>query len=484
MSGFEPDFVFLHNQQSWLREAFCQALFINIELSWVSRQPFTFSWQLDIAGAGKGRLLAEYPNEVLSGVVSDTEGFVAEVRQFAKKRLITPDAENYVKSLREKYRAITLLPLGIFDRFDGCTPFFTVLDKFLSEQSGENALVLTQHPIWSLLSREQCSYLYGKYPFLHGGNHIGSQHLLPWADSVIGDFSTVATQALLFSTQVVSVMGGLSYFPRETPLRNPLVDVLVNADELTRSKMLYWLLLHYLVPEDRMFDGDWLYDFLQRAHAANRAGQPWAAYSTRISKRMDWEDYRTNEGKVDPLGLNRQSNSGGQSETNLTGSRAGAIQPDSAPCIPESNINDKTIQEEEKRAEDTKAYQKAAKFLESGDEKAAFVILKKLFEEGTECWGVYDELAAIAVKQGEIDFAKELLRLAIEKQTKPGKTRFNLANILAAQEEYDSALETLSPLLRSCPNDYDALNLVREILGKHGELSKIAWARLLADLRA
>jgi len=292
LGSFEPDAVFLLNHHPWLRRGFPRALFVNIELSLTSRAPFPTFWQLDIAGAGKGRILADHVEQVLENLTLDEEAvdFIGQVRSLACNRLTRSSVEVFVTTLRKDFGSVTLLPLGIFDNFDGQTPFFAVLDKFLGEQSGESALVLTQHPWSQILSSEQVAYLADKYPYVHDGGELGSQYLLSCCDYVVGDFSTVATQALFFETQVVSIRRELSHFPVDTPLLNPLVDILAGAEAEQREKLLYWLLSRYALPEARLFDGAWLERFLRRAIEAVQAGLPWSVYEEPTATVEDWAE--------------------------------------------------------------------------------------------------------------------------------------------------------------------------------------------------
>lgn len=292
LGDFEPEGVFLLNHQPWLRSMFPRALFVNIELSWTSQTPFPTFWQLDIAGAGKGRILAENRENVLAKLELDKDAvdLISHVKSLARNRLTSPSAEAFVKTLRKDFGSVTLLPLGIFDHFDGQTPIFSALDKFLGEQSDGAALILTQHPWKQILSTEQVEYLIYRYPFFHDGGEFGSQYLLPCCDFVVGDFSTVATQALFFETQVISIRRDLIHFPEHTPLLNPLVNTLSSGRAEQREKLLYWLLSRYAVPEARLFDGAWLESFLCRAVKAVQAVKPWAAYEEPFATIEDWAE--------------------------------------------------------------------------------------------------------------------------------------------------------------------------------------------------
>lgn len=291
LGDFDPEVVFLLNQQPWLRRGFSNALFVNSEMSWSSRAPFPCSWHLDISGAGKGRVLADYSEEFLEAqTLSETFDIVDRIRLIANDRLTSSSAGSFVQLLRKTYTTVKMLPIGIFDCLDGKTSFFSMLDKFLSEQDGSSALILVRHPMWQILRSEQVSYLSSKYAYVYDGDEIGSQYLLPYIDTVIGDFSTVSTQALLFDKKVESVRRDFNHFPVDTPLRNPLVDLVAKADVERRNRILYWLVTHYSIGEQFLFNGFWLGSFLRRAIEAVREGQPWAAYEMPIATFDDWDD--------------------------------------------------------------------------------------------------------------------------------------------------------------------------------------------------
>lgn len=127
--------------------------------------------------------------------------------------------------------------------------------------------------------------------------------------------------------------------------------------------------------------------------------------------------------------------------------------------------------------------QEAAQRSSSGDLAGAADILIPLVEAGTDVWEAYNDLAAIALHQGEAETAEELLLQALEKTSQPGQANINLAVLQVINGQLETALATLSPLLRHDPGNFAALELVREILCKITSISPIAWARLTGDLR-
>ena len=472
LAGFVPDFVFLHHQQPWLRRLLPKTTFINIELSWTSRPPFPLSWHLDLCGAGKGRVLAEHGDALIAGwQLNDRQNqWLDAICLQVRTQLTLPAVEAELRPLRQRATRLTLLPLGLFDRFDGCTPLFAALDAFLERQDGRTIFILTQHPLWPLLNPEQTAHLLGRHPHVVSSG-CGSQELLPWVDQVIGDFSTVATQGLFFGSEIRSIRHELNHIPADTPLCNPLADWLSQIDIDGQRRALFWLLRHYAVPEHRLFDGPWLVDFLERAGQAVKLGQPWTIHATEYADESDWntEHWR-------PLMLPEQPVAPVAPPVPPV-SVEPTPAPAASPTVTESAVADAAAQTDERR------YRQALALLAAGDRTAAFEALRELAEAGTGIWQVYHELAMMAVVQGDLDSAILLFAMALDREPAASQPSLHLARLQQSAGQYEEALKTLGPLLRADPNHHEALPLVRELLGAAPALSPVTWAGLLAQLR-
>ena len=134
-------------------------------------------------------------------------------------------------------------------------------------------------------------------------------------------------------------------------------------------------------------------------------------------------------------------------------------------------------------AEDHAAWEAASAAIEAGNISEGADQLITLVQADTPVWEAFHDLAAIALQQDDIHTALQLLEMAVKKGAVPGKAHLSFATALALAGQRERALETLSPLLRTDPGNFDALNLVRQLLGELGPLPPIAWARLLTDLR-
>lgn len=125
----------------------------------------------------------------------------------------------------------------------------------------------------------------------------------------------------------------------------------------------------------------------------------------------------------------------------------------------------------------------AVRLLEQGEVAAAFTMLQELVNAGSTHWGPYYHIARLAQAQGEVDIALEFFTHAVQREQPPGIAHRTLAQLHLSAGRYQEALSTLSPLLRHDPRDYETLEVLRRTLEQIPEISPIAWARLLADLR-
>ncbi|AMO35704.1 glycosyltransferase [Thauera humireducens] len=132
---------------------------------------------------------------------------------------------------------------------------------------------------------------------------------------------------------------------------------------------------------------------------------------------------------------------------------------------------------------DRQRYDAAAALMAAGHVAEAAEALIALATEESAVWEVYADLAEIALKQDDQDAALELMRAAATLAPDCARAAFGASMLQAGRGDFEGGLATLGPFLRLHPNDAEALTLVRRILGAAPELSAVAWARLLTDLR-
>jgi SAM-dependent methyltransferase len=142
-----------------------------------------------------------------------------------------------------------------------------------------------------------------------------------------------------------------------------------------------------------------------------------------------------------------------------------------------------TAQIVEARGHDYAEYRRACNAISGGEQTIAIEILNSLAEGNTQLWEVYNDLGVIANSCGNVSNAQAFLQKACSFRNAPDEVRINLALLQKFDKKYESALSTLSPLLRVRTHEPEILILVKEILGASLTLSAVGWARLVADLR-
>lgn len=132
---------------------------------------------------------------------------------------------------------------------------------------------------------------------------------------------------------------------------------------------------------------------------------------------------------------------------------------------------------------DRQRYQSAMQLIKSNQISEGAAILIEMAQSDTQLPEVYYQLGLIALSQNDESAARDLFTVSIANELVPTPARIELARLDAKQGQYETALKSLSPYLRKHGGAPDALALVKEILGTSGELTPVAWARLLTDLR-
>lgn len=450
--GFQPDVVLLITASDWLRPVLPDALFLNVEATWLWAPPHFDLWQLDPAGFGKGRSLVDHAQTWLGELEWDAQrqAFCTRIKEMAATLwpAASQDVRDELRALRQRYRRLILVPLGDFAPSDGETPVMSILDWFLERSDPQDAWLVTHHPNAPALNRAHVNYLTSKYPQLQVDARFSTGALLPEVDAVLGDFTSASAHALLFDKPVLTLGDDCPFAGPRFQARSPLCHWLAKVDAETRDKALYWLLTRYSIPQDRLTNGLWLSAFLQRALTAFRSGAAWQVFDTPIVDQAEWE------------------------------AMLWFVEVPVRP-VDEAALAAQVLQEVHR-----KRYQQAEREIEAGGTAEAVQLLQALVAEGTTLWEPYNDLAVAAAGESDWEQAESLLRDALQVDHEARQARINLVAVLMAQGRFEPALAELGPLMRKEPMNPEVFNLARDIVGQAPALSTVAWIRLVADIRA
>lgn len=294
ISDFTPEVVILMSESPWLRRLLPDATFLNIEVSWIHRAPYPNLWQLDPCGAGKGRTLAIHHEQILSHIDYGRleKDFITSFKQMASRKIARdPLAVKTISELRRKYQEIILIPIAEPCPFGDDTPIFASLDKYLEHTNPDTCYIITQHPMAQGIKDGQADYLRLKYENLRiagkGFQQIGTQPLIGHVDLIVGDFSTVALQGLIFDISIVSISNELSLNGQYLTTRNPLCQLAASSSQ-QEDIILYWLLTHYALPREKLFYGKWIADFIMNIDRLVKINMPWKLFTRPVHCIDDW----------------------------------------------------------------------------------------------------------------------------------------------------------------------------------------------------
>lgn len=462
LAGFEPDVVFLLSESAWLRRTLPTAHFINLEVGWIFREPYPSLWQIDPVGFGKGRFLATHWDTIIDSVTLGVEGheFLTEFRKEAQRKVHSDHARDYVANLRTKWRRVALLPLAENYALDGITPMLAAMDYWFDRFAcPETLYLLTQHPLDKALNPVELGSLAQRNNNLHSveiDSGLNTQMLMPWMDEVIADFSSVAVQGLLFGVKTRSI-AELPFADQVFANRNPLSKPLAAAEPADCDKALYWLLTHFSLQEDQLFDGVWMSRFIQRLCAMANDDQRIHLFETATIPIERWLS--------DPWMHAARSTEGGA-----------AINPDGAHThkqrmVPRFNS-------------DRDAYQAAAALVNSGKVTDGIQALIGLASMNSQWWAVYNDLGMHALAQGLVDDAVNLLSAAVEREPSPATASINLARVQFARGNREEALCHYGRVLRENMEAAEVLAEMRAVLSDYPEIPPVVWAKVVADLRS
>ncbi|HBM90666.1 MAG TPA: hypothetical protein DD400_02145, partial [Rhodospirillaceae bacterium] len=286
LNGFEPDIIFtLFTPTPFLRYLFPDALILNGDNAFLSRQPFPLSITLDPCGPLRHSFLNKHSDALLNlQPTSDEAAFLEAFRQKYRPRLMEEGAYicTIFPRLRERFKHLVLLPLNVSGTFsfDGNTSFRSQWDylcHFLDHTPPDVGVIVTQHVDYEkIITPSVYAYLYETYPnFIYWprfDDYRGvSQFLLPHVDAVVGVSSSLCFQALLWGKVVCSL--GTSLYDAFADAHNieELVACLEGAGATPRDGLLSFLFTSFSFPEDKQvfLDPAWLEPTFTRwiAHA-------------------------------------------------------------------------------------------------------------------------------------------------------------------------------------------------------------------------
>ena len=273
LNGFKPDIICCIGYYSdFLKFAFPDSLILSQENAiFSSRAPFMRTLFYDPCGFGRFSFLHKFQNEIKNIQLTKEENDTIEYLKASIVKLIdenNPIKEIFEKEFKNKFKNFILLPLCNISGYDDEeTKFQTEFDytEFVMKNiPDDTAVIVTQHDIGAVsLTSDMISYFKKKYKNfiymkdVHSFFGSASLNFYQYCNTILNCFSTTGFQTLLWDNNVIAMDKYSRWYASGIGIK----DLFVQKSSFINN-ILYWYLTHYCIFEKRIFDGNWMYNYL------------------------------------------------------------------------------------------------------------------------------------------------------------------------------------------------------------------------------
>lgn len=272
LKGWSPDIVIAYPTQTLpLQRIFPKAFCLTMENGLFSRYPFRRTLRFDPIGFLHG-FPRRFRDEIWNFPVDD--GRRRAVREFrdglcARVRDCCP-VKPWWAELRRRFRHLVLCPVPSANPY-GESSFddqFLWLSDVMERVPQDVGVVITFHDsVGSQLNATLLEYFKAKHPNLivyRFDDAISSQSLwvFPFVDAVLNCDSMTGLLGMLFGARVVALDRTYSGWFADGEGIDALPGVLAREPK-DRTGMIYWLMTHFTVTEDRFDDATWYFSYFR-----------------------------------------------------------------------------------------------------------------------------------------------------------------------------------------------------------------------------
>lgn len=274
------DIIITFTPTPFFKQLYPQALILHMEYSLFSRMPFLETWFLDPCGVHEHNFLSRFSKQIEKIRLNDRQKqLIGKLREtcvsaFTENNIFVSD----IMDLRKHYKYLVLLPIQFsqyysFDCLSRYTNQFDYLTGVLEEMPSDIGVIFTMHPEHPIFDEETVRFITSKYKnaiFLENSRKIyaASQYLMPYIDAVVTVSSSVGLQTLIFGNKLFAIgKKNMNYIADATDLCD--MRTVLASDKCDRDAYLYFFIMKYSIPNEYLYDGDWLYKFL--VNSTNRS---------------------------------------------------------------------------------------------------------------------------------------------------------------------------------------------------------------------
>lgn len=284
--AFIPDVVLTFSPAPYLRNAFPDALVLHHEVSFFSRAPYPMTWYLDPHGMMFSNFSSpkRFKHEIARIKLNNSQQrLLNNFKQKCRTLLRNSSPFNtIVNPERKRFDYLAFFPLTTLDTYCFHGKFknkfknqYQYLVHILDNIPENVGLIVTTHTDFvNSLQKEAIEYLKLKYPnFIYHEEfekyYAPSQYLLSYADIVIGVFSSLCWQSLLWDKKFIN-LGNLDSIADSNNLAD--ISIVLQKEFVNKDNLLYWLLTRYTITEKYFHTSEWLSNYLFTSLHKYRSG--------------------------------------------------------------------------------------------------------------------------------------------------------------------------------------------------------------------
>ncbi|MBP2316258.1 phytanoyl-CoA dioxygenase family protein [Azospirillum soli] len=279
LDGFEPEVIFTFSPAPFLARAFPGALVLHKEVGMFAQAPFPCNLYLDPCGVMRHSFPRRFVATLLDRPLTEAASAgIAKLRRFFLDEILIPKSPfaSLKSDIRSRFDSVWIVPTHSehaysFDSKLRYRAFFDHLVRILDRVDSKIGIIVTEHPRASpIMTDELVEYFQQHYPnFIHipsAWNVSCSTHFLfDIADGIIAANTGAALLALLWRKKVCAIGDSHLTAIADTQSVDDLDAVARQPWDERKDALLHWLLTHYYIPADRLYDGTFLVPWLTEA---------------------------------------------------------------------------------------------------------------------------------------------------------------------------------------------------------------------------
>ena len=286
LSEFNPDIIITFSPVPFLKEIFPNTLILHHEVGFTSKAPYPHTWYFDPGGMvfHSASFFNQHVEKIQTITLTHMQKHLLNDYKEKCRQSIQQASpfDHILKPILNKFEWLALLPLMRLDtyaanakykgRFQNQYDFVNYVLDQIEEKIG--VIVIPRPGADQELSPGAVDYLQRKYKhFIYNNEFLKfdapSQYALPYTDVLIGGYTSLCLQTLLYDVSLVSI-GEYQFLPDGYGINS--INTIDFDHRRNKDAVLYWMISRYFITTRYLHDPHWLGDFLERSLIRIRSG--------------------------------------------------------------------------------------------------------------------------------------------------------------------------------------------------------------------